>query len=377
MVRKRRSEGQSRVSSCPSPTRCSTFDHHKAARYSTVRSSRSDTCERMPEKRGPPRGERAENQKPTRRSPTPRASTDRTNASFCQSWATSRVPRGAKTARAGRSVSSSNVVLVVTSVEAGGKAGRGARRVRIRQSPKRIRGIDPSSRGIDRRSGGGAPERGARRTGGSVHVRNTSRVTSPTPRGDQKQNWRVRSLISSPRERTSPGRRCGAALSRSGATTGGCRAGRGSGARSRARAFAAEKRTSRSTRGAAESRAAGVSTAARTVEGGEARPGKCSREAPPPSAGEDRRGVLVPRPLPAAKPRVSAEAPRKGLVSSSTLPLPRLASSRRAPRHVRTPDHALGRSRRRVRRGAGFERGAASRGLGRPGIPRLVVPVVG
>ena len=107
--------------------------------------------------------------------------------------------------------------------------------------------------------------------GGSVHVRNTSRVTSPTPRGDQKQNWRVRSLISSPRERTSPGRRCGAALSRSGATTGGCRAGRGSGARSRARAFAAEKRTSRTTRGAAESRAAGVSTAARTVEGGEAR----------------------------------------------------------------------------------------------------------
>ena len=162
MVRKRRSEGQSRVSSCPNPTRCSTFDHHKAARYSTVRSSRSDTCERMREKRGPPRGERAENQKPTRRSPTPRASTDRTNASFCQSWATSRVPRGAKTARAGRSVSSSNVVLVVTSVEAGGKAGRGARRVRIRQSPKRIRGIDPSSRGIDRRSGGGGAR--ARRT---------------------------------------------------------------------------------------------------------------------------------------------------------------------------------------------------------------------
>ena len=129
--------------------------------------------------------------------------------------------------------------------------------------------------------GGGAPERGARRTGGSVHVRNTSRVTSPTPRGDQKQNWRVRSLISSPRERTSPGRRCGAALSRSGATTGGCRAGRGSGARSRARSFAAEKRTSRSTRGAAESRAAGVSTAARTVEGGEARPGKSERRRRP------------------------------------------------------------------------------------------------
>ena len=138
-----------------------------------------------------------------------------------------------------------------------------------------------------------------------VHVRYTSRVTSPTPRGDQKQNWRVRSLISSPRERTSPGRRCGAALSRSGATTGGCRAGRGSGARSRARAFAAEKRTSRSTRGAAESRAAGVSTAARTVEGGEARPGKCSREAPPPSAREDRRGVQVPRYPPASSSKTS------------------------------------------------------------------------
>jgi hypothetical protein len=208
--------------------------------------------------------------------------------------------------------------LVVTSVEADEKAGRGARRVRIRQSPNRIRGIDPSSRGIDRRSGGGPPERGARRTGGSVHVRNTSRVTSPTPRGDQKQNWRVRSLISSPRERTSPGRRCGAALSRSGATTDGCRAGRGSSARSRARAFAAEKRTSRSTRGTAKSRAAGVSTAARTVEGGEARPGKC-REAPPPSAREDRLRVAArssPRPAPA-----SSKTSRLGGVTTKRPPL--------------------------------------------------------
>jgi len=160
MVRKRRSEGQSRVSSCPSPTRCSTFDHHKAARYSTCDRVALTRVRGCAKREG--RGERAENQKPTRRSPTPRASTDRTNASFCQSWATSRVPRGAKTARAGRSVSSSNVVLVVTSVEAGGKAGRGARRVRIRQSPNRIRGVDPSSRGIDRRSGGGCAR--ARRT---------------------------------------------------------------------------------------------------------------------------------------------------------------------------------------------------------------------
>ena len=32
-----------------------------------------------------------------------------------------------------------------------------------------------------------------------VHVRNTSRVTSPTPFGVQKQNWRVRRLVSSRR----------------------------------------------------------------------------------------------------------------------------------------------------------------------------------
>ena len=40
---------------------------------------------------------------------------------------------------------------------------------------------------------------GSRTAKHEVHVRYTSRVTSPTPFGVQKQNWRVRSLVSSRR----------------------------------------------------------------------------------------------------------------------------------------------------------------------------------
>ena len=377
MVRKRRSEGQSRVSSCPSPTRCSTFDHHKAARYSTCDRVALTRVRGCAKREG--RGERAENQKPTRRSPTPRASTDRTNASFCQSWATSRVPRGAKTARAGRSVSSSNVVLVVTSVEADEKAGRGARRVRIRQSPNRIRGIDPSSRGIDRRSGGGCAR--ARRTADGRFCSRSEyfqgNVTDASRRSEAELACSEFDIVTTRTNLAGAAVRCRSLSERrdDGRMPGRARVGRAiarAGVRGREAYLTVDSRSRGiARRGGLDGRADGGGRrgAPRKVQqrGAAALSTRRSARSSGPRA----------RPLPAAKPRVSAESPRKGLLSSSTLPLPLLASSRRAPRHVRTPDHALGRSRRRVRRGAGFERGAASRGLGRPGIPRLVVPVVG
>ena len=85
---------------------------------------------------------------------------------------------GVNTTTIGGSASSSNVVFIVIwkSIAAG---GGGSARVRAND--------------------GAGTEAG--------HVRSTSRVTSPVPFGNQKQNWRVRSLISSLRAAQVP-RRC-------------------------------------------------------------------------------------------------------------------------------------------------------------------------
>ena len=84
---------------------------------------------------------------------------------------------GVNTTTIGGSASSSNVVFIVIwkSIAAG---GGGSARVRAND--------------------GAGTEAG--------HVRSTSRVTSPVPFGNQKQNWRVRSLISSLRAAQVPRR---------------------------------------------------------------------------------------------------------------------------------------------------------------------------
>ena len=83
---------------------------------------------------------------------------------------------GVNTTTIGGSASSSNVVFIVTWKPNAAREGR--------ESRGRVRAND----GADSEAG---------------HVRNTSRVTSPVPFGNQKQNWRVRSLVSSLRAASS------------------------------------------------------------------------------------------------------------------------------------------------------------------------------
>ena len=83
---------------------------------------------------------------------------------------------GVNTTTIGGSASSSNVVFIVTWKPIAAHEGR--------ESRGRVRAND----GADSEAG---------------HVRNTSRVTSPVPFGNQKQNWRVRSLVSSLRAASS------------------------------------------------------------------------------------------------------------------------------------------------------------------------------
>ena len=108
---------------------------------------------------------------------------DTTNDAFgsdkcldCQSGATSRPPRRENRA-CGGSDSSSNV-LVVTPERHSCRVVARAKRERTLEA-EWVR----------------APHKNTR----EVHVRNTSRVASPTPFGVQKQNWRVRRLVSSRR----------------------------------------------------------------------------------------------------------------------------------------------------------------------------------
>ena len=100
---------------------------------------------------------------------------DRTNASFVNQ-ARRVALRGAKTARAEDQIRHLMFSVV---------------------TPERVNLV--SSRRA-REAGTAARSRVSTRTAKpEVHVRNTSRVTSPTPFGVQKQNWRVRRLVSSRR----------------------------------------------------------------------------------------------------------------------------------------------------------------------------------